>query len=130
MVPFIEGCWVERYCLVFIDDRSREAFIKTLKPGSEVAAATLEVITKEQRRTQASLICLRNDRARTTKPKYCNTFYAKKESVMRLSKDIYLNQVDKLRDSTSPSWTKLNPRLLALCCTLCKLRNYKSKLLM
>ena len=51
MGPFIEGYWGEKYCLLFIDEMSRKAFIKTLKSRSEVAAATLELIKKEQRRT-------------------------------------------------------------------------------
>jgi hypothetical protein len=78
---------------------SRKAFIKTLKSRSEVAAATLELIKKEQRRTQASLVYLRNDGAKDYRTKvlqdflrqegishevterYCKTFYAKRESV-------------------------------------------------
>jgi hypothetical protein len=43
---------------------SRKAFLKTLKSRSEVAAVTLELIKKEQRKTQASLIYLRNDGAK------------------------------------------------------------------
>jgi len=43
---------------------------------------------------------------RTTKRKNCKTFYAKRESVMRLPKDTALNQMDWPRDSTSPSWTR------------------------
>jgi hypothetical protein len=41
----------------------RKAFFKTLKSLSEVAAATLELIKKEQLRTQASLVYLTNRRA-------------------------------------------------------------------
>jgi hypothetical protein len=64
MGPFIQGYWGEKYCLRFIDEMSKKAFIKTLKSRSEVAAATLELIKKEQRRTQASLVYLRNDGAK------------------------------------------------------------------
>jgi hypothetical protein len=51
----------KKCCLLFIDKISRKAFIKTLKSRSEVAAATLELIKKEQLRIQASLVYLRND---------------------------------------------------------------------
>jgi hypothetical protein len=73
---------------------SRKAFIKTLKSRSEVAVTTLELIKKEQQRTQASL--------KTTKGKYCKTFFTKRESIMRLPKNTALNQMDWPRDSTSP----------------------------
>ena len=43
---------------------------------------------------------------KTTKRKYCKTFYAKRKLFMRLSKDTALNQMDWPRDSTSPSWTR------------------------
>jgi len=49
--PFIEGYWGEKYCLLFIDEMTTKAFIKTLKSRSEVAAATVELIKKEQRKT-------------------------------------------------------------------------------
>jgi hypothetical protein len=48
---------------------SRKAFIKTLKFLSEVAADTLELIKKDQRRTQASLAYLRNDGPKDYKSK-------------------------------------------------------------
>jgi len=44
---------------------------------------------------------------KTTKQKYCKTFYAKIESVMRLPEDAALNQMDWARDSTSLLWTRL-----------------------
>jgi hypothetical protein len=47
MGPFIEGYWGEKYCLLFIDEMSRQALIKTLKSRSEVAAATLVLIKKD-----------------------------------------------------------------------------------
>ena len=64
---------------------------------------------------------------RTTKRKFWGSFYAKRESVMRLPKHTTLNQIDWLRSSTSPSGTgtlyayrcKLDSKALALCCTLC-----------
>jgi len=63
MGPFIEGYCGEKYCVLSSKEMSRKAFIKTLKSRSEVAASTLELIQKEQRRTQASLVYLRNDGA-------------------------------------------------------------------
>jgi len=74
MGPFIEGYYGENYCLLFIDEMSRKAFIKTLKPRSEVAAATLELIKKEQRRTQVSLVYLKNDGAKDYKTKVLQDF--------------------------------------------------------
>jgi len=71
---FIEGYWGEKYCLLFIDEMSRKAFIKTLKSRSEVAAATLELIEKEQRRTQASLVYLRNNGSKDYKTKVLQDF--------------------------------------------------------
>ena len=59
----------EKNHLLFIDEKKRKAFGKTLKSRSEVAAATLEPIKKEQRRTQASLIYLRNDEVKDYKKK-------------------------------------------------------------
>jgi hypothetical protein len=52
----------------------RKAFIKTLKSRSEVAAATLKLIKKEQPRTQASLVYLRNDGAKDYKTKVRQDF--------------------------------------------------------
>jgi len=57
---------------------SRKAFIKTLKSRSEVAAATLELIKKEQRRTQASLVYLSNDGAKDYKRKVLQDFLRQK----------------------------------------------------
>ena len=85
---------------------SRKAFVKTLKSRSEVAAATLELIKKEQHRTQASLVYLRNDGTKDYETKYCKTFYAKRQSVITFPKDTVLNQTDWPRDSTSPSLTR------------------------
>jgi hypothetical protein len=70
----IKGYWGEKYRLLFIDEMSRNASIKTLKSRSEVAAATLELIMKEQRRTQASLVYLRNDGAKDYKTKALQDF--------------------------------------------------------
>jgi len=106
MGPFIEGYWGEKYCLLFIDEMSRKAFVKTLKSRSEVAAATLELIKKEQHRTQASLVYLRSDGAKDYKTKVMQDLYAKRKSVVMLPKDTALNQMDWPRDSTSPSWTR------------------------
>ena len=64
MGPFIEGYLGEKYGFLFMDEMSRNAFIKTLKSRTEVAAATLGLMKKEQRRTQASLVYLRNDGAK------------------------------------------------------------------
>ena len=73
MGPFIEGYWGEKYCLLFIDEMSRKAFMKTLRSRSEVAAATLELI-KKQRRTEASLVYLRSDGAKDYKTKVLQDF--------------------------------------------------------
>jgi hypothetical protein len=74
MGPFIEEYCAEKYCLLFIDEMSIQAFIKTLKSRSEVAAATPELIKKEQRRTQESLVYLRNDGAKDCKTKVLQEF--------------------------------------------------------
>jgi len=74
MGPFIEGYRGEKYCLPFIDEMSRKAFIKTLKSRSEVAVATLELIKKEQRRTQAPFVYLRNGGAKDYKTKVLQDF--------------------------------------------------------
>jgi transposase InsO family protein len=74
MGTFIERYWGEKYCLLFSDEMSRKAFIKTLKFRSEVAAATLELIQKEQRRTRASLVYLRNNGAKDYKTKVLQDF--------------------------------------------------------
>jgi len=63
----VEEYWGEKYCLLFIDEMSRKAFIKT-------HAATLELIKKEKRRTQASLVYLRNDGVKDYKPKVLQEF--------------------------------------------------------
>jgi hypothetical protein len=39
--PFIESYWAERHCLLFIEEMSRQVFIKILESRSEVAATTL-----------------------------------------------------------------------------------------
>ena len=49
---------------------------------------------------------------KTTKRDYCKTFYAKRESVMRLPKDTAFNPMDWPRDSTSPSWTRFRYMLI------------------
>ena len=72
--PFIEGYWGETYCLLFIDEMSRKAFIKTLKSRSKVAAATLELIKKKRNRTQASLMYLRDDGAKDYKTRVLQDF--------------------------------------------------------
>jgi hypothetical protein len=62
---------------------SRKGFIKTL-----------ELIKKDQCRTQASLFYLRNDGAKVYKRKCCKAFYAKMESAIRLPRDTEFNQMD------------------------------------
>jgi hypothetical protein len=63
----MEGCWGEKYHLVFIDEMSRKTLIKTLQSRSKAVATTLK-----QRSTQTSLICLKTMEPRTTKPKFCS----------------------------------------------------------
>jgi len=53
----------------FIDEMSIHAIIKTPKSPSDVAAVTLELIEKEQRRTQASFLYLKKDGAKNYKTK-------------------------------------------------------------
>jgi hypothetical protein len=59
----------------FSSRRCQERFYQDSETRSEVAAATLELIKKKQRRTQASLINLRKDGARdfkTKPPSFCS----------------------------------------------------------
>jgi transposase InsO family protein len=53
---------------------SRKTFIKTLQSRSESGAAALEVIKKDKRRTQASLVYLRNVRAKDYQAKVLQDF--------------------------------------------------------
>jgi hypothetical protein len=56
---------------------SRKAVIKTLKSRSEVAAATLELIKKKQRRTASSWMYLRNGGGKDYKTKELQDFLRK-----------------------------------------------------
>ena len=58
-----------KHCLLFIDEMSRKALIKTPKSISEFGAAMLELIKKEQTTTQPSLIYLKNDGSKDYKIK-------------------------------------------------------------
>ena len=65
----------EKNTVSFSSTRCQERLLsKTLKSRSEVAAATLELIKKEQRRTQASLVYLRKDGAKDYKTKVLQDF--------------------------------------------------------
>jgi hypothetical protein len=104
MGPFVYGYWEEKYCLLVIEEMSRKVVSKKLKSRSKVVAGTLELIKKQQGRTQESVVYLRDDGAKDYKKrKYCKTFYAKRESVTTFPKDTARNQMDCIRDSTSPS---------------------------
>ena len=63
------GTGEKKYCLLFIDEMSRKALIKTLKSISEFGTAMLELIKKEQTTTQPSLIYLKNDGSKDYKIK-------------------------------------------------------------
>ena len=128
MGPFIEGYWGEKYCLLFIDEMSRKAFIKRLKSRSKVAAATLELIKKEQRRIQASLVYLRNNGAKDYKTKVLQDFLRQEEIIHEvierycpqsngLAERLNLTIMDKVRCMLIDA--NLIPKLWALCCTLC-----------
>jgi len=82
----------------FIEEMSCKAFMKTLKSRSEVAAATLELIKKEQRRTQASLVYLRNGEAKVFKTKVLQDFLLQEGISHEDTKDTALNQMDWPRD--------------------------------
>jgi len=97
-----------KYCLLFIDEMSRKAFIKTLKSRSQVAAVTLELIKKEQCRTPSSLVYLRNDEAKDYKTKVLQDFLRQEgnshEVTERycpqsngLAERLYLTIMDKIR---------------------------------
>ena len=58
-----------KHCLLFIDEMSRKALIKTPKSISEFGAAMLELIKKEQTTTQPSLIYLKKDGSKDYKIK-------------------------------------------------------------
>jgi len=100
MGPFIEGYWGEKFCLLFIDEMSRKAFIKTLKSRSEVATATLELIMKEQSRTRASLVYLRNDGAKDYKMKVLQDFLGQ-EGISHEVTERYCPQTNGLAERLS-----------------------------
>ena len=60
---------------------------------------THQALKKDILRSTASRASPGTIKPRTTKRKYCRTFYAKRESVMRLPKDTALDQMDWLRHS-------------------------------
>jgi len=69
MGPFAEVYWGEKYCLLFIDEIWGKVFLKTVKNRSEAVAAALELMKKEQRKTQAVLIYKRSNRSKEYKKK-------------------------------------------------------------
>jgi len=94
MGPSIEGYW-EKSTVSFSSTRC--PFIKTLKSRSEVAAATLELINKEQRSTQASLVYLRNDGAKDCKTKVLRNFL-RQEGISHEISERYCPQSNGLAD--------------------------------
>jgi hypothetical protein len=64
MGPLIEDISGEKHCLLFIDEMSRKAFIRVMKSRAQVSAATMELMRKEQRKTQATLVYLRDNGAK------------------------------------------------------------------
>ena len=82
--------------------------VKTLKSQTEVAATTLELVKKEQRITQASLVYLRNDGAKDYKTKVLQDFL-RQEGISHevterycpqsngLAKRLHLTIMDKVR---------------------------------
>jgi len=63
-------------------------------------------IKKDRLRNQASLMYLRSDAAKEYENKYCRTFSAKKESVIRLQNDVVLKQMDCLIESNWSLWIR------------------------
>jgi len=102
---FHRGLMGRKLCLLFIQEMSRKAFIKTLKSRSKVAATTLELIYKEQSRTQSSFIYLRNDVAKGYKTQVLQDFLRQERISHWATERTSLDQMDWLRDSTSPSST-------------------------
>ena len=96
----------QKHTVLFIEEMSRKSLIKTLKSRSDVAAATLEILRRSSLGLKHHWSIWGTMEPRTTKRKNCKTFYAKRESVMRLPQDTALNQMDWPRDSTSPSCTR------------------------
>ena len=76
---------------------SRKAFIETLKYRSEAAAATLELIEKDQSRTQASLIYLRNVGAKDYKTKVVQDFL-RQEGISHEVTETYCPQSNELTE--------------------------------
>jgi len=76
---------------------SRKALIKTLKSRSEVVAATLELIKKEQRKNQASLVYLRNDGAKHYKTKVLQDFL-RQEGISHEGTERYCSQSKRLAE--------------------------------
>ena len=128
MSPFVSGYWGERYCLLFMDEMSRKAFIKTLKSRSKVAAATLELIKKKRNRTQASLMYLRDDGAKDYKTRVLQDFL-RQEGGQSWGYRKILPSIKWNGWETQPHHNgqgslhayrcKLDSQALTLCCTLC-----------
>jgi len=74
MGPFVYGYWEEKYCLLVIEEMSRKVVSKKLKSRSKVVAGTLELIKKQQGRTQESLVYLRDNGAKDYKTKVLQDF--------------------------------------------------------
>ena len=72
----------------------QNTFIRTLKSRSEDAVATLELVKKEQRRNQASLIYLKSFGAKDYKRKVLQDFLRQEGITMRLPKDTAFKQMD------------------------------------
>jgi hypothetical protein len=128
MGSFIEGHWGEKYCLLFIDEMSRKAFIKPLNSRSEVSVTTLELIKikKEQRRTQASLVYLRNDGAKDYGMKVLQDFL-RQEGISHEVTEKILPSMTGLetqphhhgQSSLHAYRCKLDPQAFAFCSILC-----------
>jgi len=101
---------------------SRKAFIKTLKFRSEIATATPELIKKEQRRTQASLVFLRNDGAKDYKTKELQDFL-RQEGISHEVTERYCAQsnglAERLNLTIMEKFCCMLIDAMALCCTLC-----------
>ena len=118
-----QSCWnnpgnpdpqlLEKHCLLFIDEMSRKAVIKTLESRSEISVASLELIKieKEQRRTQASLVYLKNDGAKDYKTKELQDFL-RQEGISHEVTERYCRQSNVLAERLNTTITD------KVCCIL------------
>jgi len=96
-VSFHRGLLEEKTLFPFHQRVIEKGFIKTLKFRSEVAAHTLELIEKKQRRTPASLIYLKRDGAKDYLTKALQDFL-RQEVISHEVADTYCPQSNGLAE--------------------------------